>query len=206
MTTIKERLEYQLSKGLLAKARGTAKEMYEAEHKAEWNKAKQDEYEALYPTYRDMTEDEYNNTITEENRDEYFIDYSELQEIPQVTIEYITIDEEGNEVRTPENYVTFTEWLNETKVVTEGKEAVLDDDGMIIEEAVQEVTELVRPYVVMDQDTLDTKVSEYLSSRYADLRKCNYPSIEEQLDMIYHNGLDAWKAKITEVKEKYPKV
>lgn len=37
-------------------------------------------------------------------------------------------------------------------------------------------------------------------------RKNEYPSIEDQLDMIYHEGLDAWKLKIKEVKDKYPKV
>jgi hypothetical protein len=37
-------------------------------------------------------------------------------------------------------------------------------------------------------------------------RKNEYPPIEEQLDMIYHEGLDAWKLKIKEIKEKYPKV
>ena len=29
--------------------------------------------------------------------------------------------------------------------------------------------------------------------------------IPDQLDYIYHNGLDAWKVKIKEVKDKYPK-
>ena len=29
--------------------------------------------------------------------------------------------------------------------------------------------------------------------------------IPDQLDYIYHNGLDAWKAKIKEVKDKYTK-
>jgi hypothetical protein len=40
---------------------------------------------------------------------------------------------------------------------------------------------------------------------YADLRSVAYPSIEEQLDMIYHNGIDAWKTKIKTIKDQYPK-
>jgi hypothetical protein len=32
-----------------------------------------------------------------------------------------------------------------------------------------------------------------------------YPSIPDQLDDIFHNGLDAWKATIQETKDKYPK-
>ena len=39
-----------------------------------------------------------------------------------------------------------------------------------------------------------------------DLRKKAYPSWEDQLDYIYHNGVDAWKTNIiTPIKEKYPK-
>lgn len=38
------------------------------------------------------------------------------------------------------------------------------------------------------------------------LRKSEYPSWEEQLDNIYHNGIDAWKADIQLIKDKYPKV
>ena len=40
---------------------------------------------------------------------------------------------------------------------------------------------------------------------YADLREENYPSIPDQLDDIYHNGIDAWKATIKVTKDKYPK-
>lgn len=38
------------------------------------------------------------------------------------------------------------------------------------------------------------------------LRKSEYPSWEEQLDNIYHNGVDVWKADIQLIKDKYPKV
>jgi hypothetical protein len=32
-----------------------------------------------------------------------------------------------------------------------------------------------------------------------------YPSIPDQLDLLYHGGMDAWKAAITAVKEEFPK-
>ena len=32
-----------------------------------------------------------------------------------------------------------------------------------------------------------------------------YPSIADQLDLIYHEGIDAWKAQIAAVKQEYPK-
>ena len=36
-------------------------------------------------------------------------------------------------------------------------------------------------------------------------RANDYPSIVDQLDDIYHNGIDAWKATIKTTKDKYPK-
>ena len=40
---------------------------------------------------------------------------------------------------------------------------------------------------------------------YADLRRPEYPPIEDQLDKIYHSGVNAWKAQIKAIKDKYPK-
>jgi hypothetical protein len=41
---------------------------------------------------------------------------------------------------------------------------------------------------------------------YAEKRARTYPSITDQLDTIYHEGIDAWKATIAAVKTAYPKV
>ena len=40
---------------------------------------------------------------------------------------------------------------------------------------------------------------------YKEKRAAEYPSIADQLDDIYHNGIDAWKATIKATKDKYPK-
>ena len=40
---------------------------------------------------------------------------------------------------------------------------------------------------------------------YTEARKAEYPPLEEQLDKIYHSGVDAWKADIKTIKDKYPK-
>ena len=40
---------------------------------------------------------------------------------------------------------------------------------------------------------------------YKSNRRAEYPSIADQLDDIYHNGIDAWKATIKVTKDKYPK-
>ena len=36
-------------------------------------------------------------------------------------------------------------------------------------------------------------------------RAMAYPSIETQLDTLYHEGYDGWKAQIQAIKNKYPK-
>ena len=41
---------------------------------------------------------------------------------------------------------------------------------------------------------------------YKDQRAAAYPSIVDQLDTIYHEGIDAWKAQIAAVKQEYPKL
>ena len=50
------------------------------------------------------------------------------------------------------------------------------------------------------QDAWDLENNSYKSQR-----KTEYPSVVDQLDLIYHSGIDAWKAKIKETKDKYPK-
>ena len=40
---------------------------------------------------------------------------------------------------------------------------------------------------------------------YQEKRKLEYPSWGDQLDQIYHSGIDAWKADIKAIKDKYPK-
>jgi hypothetical protein len=45
----------------------------------------------------------------------------------------------------------------------------------------------------------------YQNTEYQRDRASAYPSIEEQLDVLYHQGYDGWKASIDEVKDKYPK-
>ena len=45
----------------------------------------------------------------------------------------------------------------------------------------------------------------YDDAKYQRDRKAEYPSIEDQLDDLYHNGIDGWKATIKVTKDKYPK-
>lgn len=45
----------------------------------------------------------------------------------------------------------------------------------------------------------------YAAKEYQRQRAVEYPSWEDQLDKIYHSGIDAWKADIKVIKDKYPK-
>ena len=43
------------------------------------------------------------------------------------------------------------------------------------------------------------------ANEYQVKRAKEYPSFADQFDTIFHQGLDAWKAQIQAVKDKYPK-
>ena len=52
------------------------------------------------------------------------------------------------------------------------------------------------------KEQIQSKINE---TAYMDKRANEYPSIADQLDDIYHNGIDGWKATIKVTKDKYPK-
>lgn len=48
--------------------------------------------------------------------------------------------------------------------------------------------------------------AEVDANAYKEQRASEYPSLTEQLDYIYHNGVEAWKTNMIQpVKDKYPK-
>jgi len=51
--------------------------------------------------------------------------------------------------------------------------------------------------LTVDADVIDRVI--------IDLRKKSYPTWQDQLDDIYHNGIAGWKATIKTTKDKYPK-
>ena len=63
---------------------------------------------------------------------------------------------------------------------------------------------LTRP---TDDELAAVTQSDYnkISKDYIWQRASEYPSVVDQLDDIYHNGIDAWKATIKKTKDKYPK-
>ena len=47
--------------------------------------------------------------------------------------------------------------------------------------------------------------AEYEANQYQRDRAKEYPAIVDQLDDLYHNGIEGWKTTIKAVKDKYPK-
>ena len=45
----------------------------------------------------------------------------------------------------------------------------------------------------------------YAAKKYQRDRAAEYPTWQDQLDKIYHSGINAWKADIKAIKDKYPK-
>ena len=62
------------------------------------------------------------------------------------------------------------------------------------------------PISVNDIEAKQTELqADYDAKQYQRDRAKEYPSIVDQLDDIYHNGIDGWKATIKTTKDKYPK-
>ena len=62
---------------------------------------------------------------------------------------------------------------------------------------------------VISKEDIQAKQAELKANidakQYQRDRAKEYPSIADQLDDIYHNGINAWKATIKVTKDKYPK-
>lgn len=56
--------------------------------------------------------------------------------------------------------------------------------------------------VAIDQSLVDAEIAR---TAYIGKRQAEYPSFADQFDKIFHEGIDAWKAEIQAVKDKYPK-
>ena len=66
-------------------------------------------------------------------------------------------------------------------------------------------TEQTQPTEAEIQAEITRLQAEYDANEYQRQRASAYPSIADQLDKIYHEGIDAWKAQIAAVKQEYPK-
>tara|TARA_Y100000361_G_scaffold137294_1_gene138608 strand:- start:51 stop:347 length:297 start_codon:yes stop_codon:yes gene_type:complete len=59
------------------------------------------------------------------------------------------------------------------------------------------------------EETIQTKLKEleadYDAKKYQRDRAADYPSWQEQMDLLYHGGVDALKAELKKTKDKFPK-
>lgn len=61
---------------------------------------------------------------------------------------------------------------------------------------------------VVEKEHLDLLIADNDRSNvelFKEKRRSAYPSIGDQLDKIYHEGVDAWKAEIQLIKDSIPK-
>ena len=56
--------------------------------------------------------------------------------------------------------------------------------------------------VVYDEAVVQAYID---ANAYKEKRANAYPSITDQLDILYHSGFDTWKSTIQTVKERFPK-
>ena len=77
----------------------------------------------------------------------------------------------------------------------------LDEDNGVFDKDGKSIT--------LEQSKIDAARTalnkELTDTKYQRDRAAEYPSVVDQLDLIYHSGVNAWKAKIKETKDKYPK-
>jgi len=74
-------------------------------------------------------------------------------------------------------------------------------DGVQIDLTAEEVDAILDEWT----DNEHARQVDEDANGYKSNRASEYPSIPDQLDDIYHNGIDAWKATIKVTKDKYPK-
>ena len=75
--------------------------------------------------------------------------------------------------------------------------AVIDDGTGVFDSSGNKIT--------IEQSKVDAARVELAKLDYQAKRQREYPTVVDQLDSIYHNGIDAWKATIKTTKDKYPK-
>ena len=83
-----------------------------------------------------------------------------------------------------------------------------DAQVSIIDNNVDKITWLngTAPISKADIETKKAELQAEYDAKESQRDRANeYPSIVDQLDDIYHNGIEGWKATIKVTKDKYPK-
>jgi len=91
--------------------------------------------------------------------------------------------------------------LNNGKYLVRDNEHIFETEAESEEDALNKYDEIKN--FVEDTEFREAQQQEFIDTQYQ--RDREYPPIEDQLDMIFLNGIDAWKADIQAIKDKYPK-
>ncbi len=196
MTKI-QKIELALSKGKIGGAKALLKELLLQEDKDKFYSDMRDVYYELYPLIREATDDEkltqYEvfEKIAEDDSSINLVDYEDFI-ADKVTIDYSE----------DENYLSFEDYKNETKVITEAIAEELDEDGNVVTEAVEEVTEPIRGYVAVDVTDrvngyapLVAKEAEMVQAKVQssiDVLTATYPKFEVDTFAIQQKEMEAW--------------
>tara|TARA_R100000995_G_C3369594_1_gene71096 strand:- start:42 stop:335 length:294 start_codon:yes stop_codon:yes gene_type:complete len=78
----------------------------------------------------------------------------------------------------------------------------IEDDNISKITWLHGTTPIAEEDILAKQKELQTA---YDNNSYQRSRAEEYPAIVDQLDDLYHNGIDGWKTTIKAIKDKYPK-
>ena len=99
---------------------------------------------------------------------------------------------------------TLEQFTAEAQTEIDAKKTANGGDGIFAQ-----VNNVRREFTDAEYDQAVTDRANYKfdeqNNGYKRKRQDEYPSIPDQLDDIYHNGIDGWKATIKTTKDKYPK-
>ncbi len=204
MASIKERIDSQISRGLIAKAKVSIKELLLQEDKDKFYADMRGVYSELYPQYRPFKD--------EDEQQEYWKAYRDsedaLADKDGIAKEQVGIQEFDKWVKLApqvvvidysedENYLSFEDFKNETKVITEAvyysyeeyvdkaeelNVVVVDEEeySEVRQVKDEEVTEPIRGYVAVD---VTDRVNEYgpLKVKAAEIVEKKYQSQADAL-------------------------
>ena len=96
----------------------------------------------------------------------------------------------------------MTSIIQSILAINPNAQVTVDEDDVKQIKWHNDTTPIAEADILAKQAELQT---DYDNKEYQRNRASEYPSIAEQLDDLYHNGIDGWKKNIKAVKDKYPK-
>jgi hypothetical protein len=95
-----------------------------------------------------------------------------------------------------------TDIINSIRAINPNAEVIVEGDDVKNITWHNGTTPIAEADILAKQKELQTA---YDNNKYQRDRAEAYPTIADQLDDLYHNGIDGWKKTIKAVKDKHPK-